>query len=93
MAEKLFTEVLSGHDPKQRIVMVIKDKSGFSVYKPRTGYKGNAYAKDTDPLLEAEFAEQLNCTHNHPKPVVAIDKKAKTIAPKAPTVKTKKTVK
>jgi hypothetical protein len=63
--DKLFTDIETAYDPKNRAVYIAKDADGeFFVFKPRTGFKSRGFAASNDPALQEIFERQRHCSHN-----------------------------
>ena len=86
-ANKLFQEIETAYDPKNRQVMICKDANGFYVYKPRTGFKSQYYKAVDSEELQAEFNTQCGCSQNQGE---AVETPVKVVAPKK-TAAAKKT--
>lgn len=56
--EKLFDVVTTAYDPKAKPVHLCKSADGYYVYKPSSGFKSRAFAKENNKKLLAIYERQ-----------------------------------
>ncbi|MES2773388.1 MAG: hypothetical protein V4722_04350 [Bacteroidota bacterium] len=63
--KKLFNEVVTGYDPKNRPVFICKAEDGFYVYKPGTGFTSRVFSDKADEALQEIYSYQLHDSQNN----------------------------